>query len=225
MGSSKLLIYFHANAEDIILSHELLDYLRALLRCNVLAMEYPGYGLYKEEHQNRYKYAKPVNPNIMRKYQQFKNIQMTRPKTNYAKDVREKRQQGVSDNYLLEDSMTMQDNDNSSIGFSFSCRPSYNTQVTDGNNNVDPYEPYNESVFDSNEENILDDTEYLYDFLHQILGIDQENMIIFGRSMGSGPATHISSVRKPGALLLMSAFKSIRSVAQDQAGNLLKYLI
>lgn len=50
MGSSKLLIYFHANAEDIILSHELLDYLRALLRCNVLAMEYPGYGLYKEEH-------------------------------------------------------------------------------------------------------------------------------------------------------------------------------
>ena len=69
MGSSKLLIYFHANAEDIILSHELLDYLRALLRCNVLAMEYPGYGLYKEEHQNRYKYAKPVNPNIMRKYQ------------------------------------------------------------------------------------------------------------------------------------------------------------
>ena len=48
-GSSKLLIYFHANAEDIILSHELLDYLRALLRCNVLAMEYPGYGLYKED--------------------------------------------------------------------------------------------------------------------------------------------------------------------------------
>ena len=43
--------------------------------------------------------------------------------------------------------------------------------------------------------------------------------------MGSGPATHICSVRKPGALLLMSAFKSIRAVAQDQAGNLLKYLI
>lgn len=69
MGSSKLLIYFHANAEDIILSHELLDYLRALLRVNVLAMEYPGYGLYKEEHQKRYKYPKPVNPNILRKYQ------------------------------------------------------------------------------------------------------------------------------------------------------------
>lgn len=93
-GSSKLLIYFHANAEDIILSHELLDYLRALLRCNVLAMEYPGYGLYKEDQQNRYKYAKPINPNILRKYQHFKNIQMTKPKMNFVKDVREKRQFG-----------------------------------------------------------------------------------------------------------------------------------
>lgn len=109
--------------------------------------------------------------------------------------------------------MTMHESDDASIGFTFSCRPSYNTQVTDGKGEVDPYEPYNDNVFDSNEENILDDTEYLYDFLHQVLGIDQENIIIFGRSMGSGPATHISSVRKPGALLLMSAFKSIRSVA------------
>ena len=44
------MIYFHANAEDIVLSHELLDYLRALLRINVIAVEYAGYGLYSEEH-------------------------------------------------------------------------------------------------------------------------------------------------------------------------------
>jgi hypothetical protein len=50
MGSSKMLIYFHANAEDIVLSHELLDYLRALLRVNIIAVEYAGYGLYSEEH-------------------------------------------------------------------------------------------------------------------------------------------------------------------------------
>lgn len=99
---------------------------------------------------------------------------MTRPKTNYAKDVREKRQQGVSDQYLLDDSITMHDTeDSSSIGFSFSCRPSYNTQVAQGSKQIDPYEPYNDNVFDSNEENILDDTEYLFDFLHQVLGIDQ----------------------------------------------------
>lgn len=45
-GSSKLLIYFHANAEDIVLSHDMLDYMRVLLRVNVVAVEYPGYGLY-----------------------------------------------------------------------------------------------------------------------------------------------------------------------------------
>jgi hypothetical protein len=50
LGSSKMMIYFHANAEDIVLSHELLDYLRALLRINVIAVEYAGYGLYSEEH-------------------------------------------------------------------------------------------------------------------------------------------------------------------------------
>ena len=50
-------------------------------------------------------------------------------------------------------------------------------------------------------------------------------MVVFGRSMGSGPATHVASVRDPGCLLLMSSFKSIRAIAEYQAGNLLKYLI
>lgn len=56
LGSSKLLIYFHANAEDIVLSHELLDYVRALLRVNVIAVEYPGYGIYTDQFQKRYDY-------------------------------------------------------------------------------------------------------------------------------------------------------------------------
>ena len=141
---------------------------------------------------------------------------MTRPpsqRKNYARDVREKMKSGAGDQYLVNDSMTMHESEETGIGYSFSCRPSYNSQVKNGKEEIDPYEPYKEDVFDSNEENILDDTEYLYDYLNQVLGIDQENIIIFGRSMGSGPATHISSVRSPGALLLMSSFKSIRSVA------------
>lgn len=89
----------------------------------------------------------------------------------------------------------------------------------------DPYETYNNTVFESNEENVLDDAEYVYDYLSQVLGIEEKNLIIFGRSMGSGPATHVSSLRKPGALLLMSSFKSIQSIAHDQAGYVLKHLI
>ena len=48
-GSSKLLIYFHGNAEDIGLSYEMLDHLRASLKLNVLAVEYPGYGIYEDD--------------------------------------------------------------------------------------------------------------------------------------------------------------------------------
>jgi hypothetical protein len=46
-----------------------------------------------------------------------------------------------------------------------------------------------------------------------VIGIEEKNIIIFGRSMGTGPATHLASVRKPCSLLLMSAFKSIRAIA------------
>ena len=47
-GSSKLLIYFHGNAEDLGLSFEMLDHMRTVLKINVLAVEYPGYGVYKD---------------------------------------------------------------------------------------------------------------------------------------------------------------------------------
>jgi pimeloyl-ACP methyl ester carboxylesterase len=47
-GSSKLLIYFHGNAEDVGLSYEMLDHLRSSLKVNILAVEYPGYGIYKD---------------------------------------------------------------------------------------------------------------------------------------------------------------------------------
>lgn len=53
IGSSKTMIYFHANAEDIVLSNELLDYIRSLLKINIIAVEYPGYGIYTETLQKR----------------------------------------------------------------------------------------------------------------------------------------------------------------------------
>ena len=45
-GSSKILIYFHANAEDIGLSYTLLESIRQTIKVNILAPEYPGYGFY-----------------------------------------------------------------------------------------------------------------------------------------------------------------------------------
>ena len=46
-GSSKLLIYFHGNAEDIGASMEILLFIQGHLNLNVMAMEYPGYGIYE----------------------------------------------------------------------------------------------------------------------------------------------------------------------------------
>ena len=48
-GSSKLLIYFHGNAEDVGLAMELLAFVKDMLKVHVLAMEYPGYGVYDGE--------------------------------------------------------------------------------------------------------------------------------------------------------------------------------
>ena len=45
-GSSKLLLYFHSNAEDAGTSFELCATLRARLNVHVLVVEYPGYGLH-----------------------------------------------------------------------------------------------------------------------------------------------------------------------------------
>ena len=53
IGSSKVIVYFHANAEDIVLANELLDYMRVILRVNIIAVEYPGYGLYTDDFQKR----------------------------------------------------------------------------------------------------------------------------------------------------------------------------
>lgn len=59
----------------------------------------------------------------------------------------------------------------------------------------------------------MDDAVYVYDYLNKVIGIEEKNIIIFGRSIGSGPATHVASLRNPCSLLLMSSFKSIRDIA------------
>ena len=47
-GSSKLIIFFHGNAEDLGISYEMLDHMRTALRVNLMAVEYPGYGIYDD---------------------------------------------------------------------------------------------------------------------------------------------------------------------------------
>lgn len=46
-GSSKVLLFFHGNAEDVGLAAELLEHLSEALKVHILAVEYPGYGVYR----------------------------------------------------------------------------------------------------------------------------------------------------------------------------------
>jgi pimeloyl-ACP methyl ester carboxylesterase len=70
-------------------------------------------------------------------------------------------------------------------------------------------------VFEPCEDTVLNDALYVYDYFNKVLGIEEKDIILFGRSMGTGVATHIASLRNPGCSLIMSAYKSIRAIAHD----------
>ena len=128
--TAKLLIYFHGNAEELGHSLELMNLLRNQLRTNVLAVEFPGYGIYQQRGNQQ---------------------------------------------------------------------PS--------------------------EKNILEDAHYVMEFLTKILEISTSNIIIMGRSIGTGPATEMASLYQPSALILISAFTSLRDIVKDQIGKGVSYLI
>lgn len=71
------------------------------------------------------------------------------------------------------------------------------------------------------EERILQDAETVFDFLIKECGLKPRDIILFGRSMGSGPATHLASVKEPAGLILMSPFTSIRDVVKSLVGRAL----
>jgi hypothetical protein len=119
-GGNKLVLYFHGNAEDIGLAFDLLYLFGLKMGMHVLAIEYPGYGLYKT--------SKP------------------------------------------------------------------------------------------NEQQIKEDAELIYDYLTTCVGIKEQDIILFGRSMGSGPTSYLSSIREPHCLLLMSPYTSIKEAARSLLG-------
>jgi len=119
-------MYFHGNAEDLGLAWELLDHLRSSLKMHVLAMEYPGYGIYPGP---------------------------------------------------------------------------------------------------TSAERIMDDALSVWTYLTQELGILSSDIILFGRSLGSGPAIELAAHVNPAALLLMTAYISIREVVASLAGRMASYMV
>jgi len=58
----------------------------------------------------------------------------------------------------------------------------------------------------------------VYDYLVNEIGIKQENIVVCGRSIGSGPAVYLAANRSPSSLILISPFKSIKEVVASMIG-------
>jgi len=82
------------------------------------------------------------------------------------------------------------------------------------------------SIFkgEPNSNKILENTTIVYDFIKKQFNLEDKNMFVFGRSIGTSPAIYLASVRKPNGLFVVSSFTSIRAVAGNIVGPL-KYLL
>ena len=111
--SDIILLYFHSNYEDIGNSSSLLKLLCKYLNINVLAVEYPNYGIYSSKNA-------------------------------------------------------------------------------------------------TNAESILNDAEIVFKFINEVQDINENNIILMGRCIGSGPATYLARIHNVMSLILVSPLKSIK---------------
>lgn len=78
------------------------------------------------------------------------------------------------------------------------------------------YRGYGLSEGKPNEKNILGDALKIYDYAIKRNDVDKSNIIIMGRSLGTGVATFLSSKRICKAVILTSPYDSMTSVAQEK---------
>lgn len=124
--SSKILIFFHGNAEDVGSSRHLLKMMRRIFPLHMIAMEYQGYGIY----------------------------------------------------------------------------PGKASAIS-----------------------IVEDGEILISYLKNVLHFQYSDIIVFGRSVGSGPSCYFASKYSIHSLILMSPFTSLRAAAKVFVGSVLQYLV
>ncbi|KRW99902.1 hypothetical protein PPERSA_12578 [Pseudocohnilembus persalinus] len=77
----------------------------------------------------------------------------------------------------------------------------------------------------SSEQQIIDDALEIMKYLTININIDTQNIIIIGRSIGTGIATLLASQYEFMALFLISPFTSLRAVVKHIAGGIAQYFI
>jgi esterase/lipase len=82
------------------------------------------------------------------------------------------------------------------------------------------YPSYSIYFSEPSADEVLDNTVLIYDYIKSKFDIEDKNIFIFGRSIGTSPAIYLASKRKPNALIVISAFTSIKAVANNLVGFL-----
>ncbi len=74
------------------------------------------------------------------------------------------------------------------------------------------YRGYGQSTGTPSEAGLYHDAEACWQYLTETQGVAPQHIVVFGRSMGGGPATWIASRKRPEAVILESVFTSVPDV-------------
>jgi len=77
------------------------------------------------------------------------------------------------------------------------------------------YGGYGHSTGKASEKRCYADIRAMWDYLRTEMGIPEEKIVLFGRSLGAAPTAELAQTVLPGAVILESAFLSTADVAKD----------
>jgi len=74
------------------------------------------------------------------------------------------------------------------------------------------YRGYGQSTGSPSEEGIYRDAEACWQYLMEVQNLAPQEVVVFGRSMGGGPATWLTAQHTPGAVILESVFTNVPDI-------------
>ena len=77
----------------------------------------------------------------------------------------------------------------------------------------------------SNEQTVLKDADRVIEFVHKVVKWNYSDIIVMGRSIGTGPAIYLASRYNICSLILISPYTSIRGVVKFMFGSLSQFFI
>ncbi len=78
------------------------------------------------------------------------------------------------------------------------------------------YRGYGKNSGSPSEKYLFGDALEIFDYITDTLHIQPENRVLFGRSLGSGIALYVASMRKVSSIILVTPFDSMRNIVQDK---------